>query len=129
MAAPLSVDLRKRIVEARTREGLTYEQLAARFGVGRATVDRLLRRWRETGSVEPNQMGGNRGRLIEDESVSVLQALVEEAPDRTLPDLVEAFESRTGIRVSRATMGRAVARAGLTRKKRRSVPNSATEPT
>ena len=129
MAAPLSVDLRKRIVEARTRDGLTYEQLATRFGVGRATVDRWLRRWRETGSVEPDQMGGNRGRLIEDESVSVLQALVEEAPDRTLPDLVEAFEARTGIRVSRATMGRAVARAGLTRKKRRSVPNSATEPT
>ena len=87
-------------------------------------MDRLLRRHRETGGVEPDQLGGVRDRLIEDESLSVIQDLVEEAPDRILPELVDAFEARTGVRVSRATMGRAVRRAGLTRKKRRSAPSS-----
>jgi transposase-like protein len=57
MPAPLSNDLRIRIVEARAREGMTYEKLAERFDVGRATVDRVLRLARETGSVEPARQG------------------------------------------------------------------------
>ena len=48
----ISVDLKRRLVEAyasgRTR---TYEETAEMFGVGRATVDRALRRKRETGDL------------------------------------------------------------------------------
>ncbi|MFY0539472.1 DUF977 family protein [Nannocystis pusilla] len=58
MPIAISTDLRIRIVEARAQERLTYEQLAERFGVGRATVDRVLRLARETGSVEPRPHGG-----------------------------------------------------------------------
>jgi transposase len=58
MPAPISTDLRIRIVEARAQEGLTYEEFADRFHVGRATVDRVLRLARETGSVEPAPHAG-----------------------------------------------------------------------
>ncbi|WP_143825720.1 helix-turn-helix domain-containing protein [Nannocystis exedens] len=61
MPTPISVDLRIRIVEARVQDGQTYEQLAERFHVGRATVDRVLRLQRETGSVEPKPHGGGVG--------------------------------------------------------------------
>jgi transposase len=48
----ISVELRQRIVDAYTR-GLsgTYEQTAELFGVGRATVNRILALLRRTGGV------------------------------------------------------------------------------
>jgi transposase len=118
------MDLRTRIVEARERGDETLEELAERFGVGRASVVRLTRRYRERGEVEPDQLGGVRKRLIEDDKLDDVHIVVEEQPDRTLPELARAFEKRTGILVSRQTMGRAVRRAGLTRKKRPSAPSS-----
>ena len=52
--ADLSLDLRRRVVRA-YHEGLTatYEATAELFGIGRATVSRLLRLERETGDVLP----------------------------------------------------------------------------
>src|SRR6185436_6851937 len=50
MAAPASLDLRRRVVEAYERGGVTYAQGGERFAVGRATVNRWLRRFRETRS-------------------------------------------------------------------------------
>ena len=56
MADTISLDLRRRIVDA-YRNGLTetYEATAEMFGVGMATVSRLLRRKRETGDVLPKK--------------------------------------------------------------------------
>jgi transposase len=116
MPAPLSLDLRKRIVEA--RDLFTYEQLAEVFDVGRATVSRLLRRQRETGGVEPDQLGGVRGPLlIEEEDLPILKSIVDDNPDKTLEELVDIYQERTGVRVSTSTMGRALQRVNMTRKK------------
>lgn len=62
----IGLELRKRIVEAYD-SGLsgTYEETAELFGVGRATVSRLLRRHRETGDVQPLPIGGNYPRQID----------------------------------------------------------------
>ncbi len=58
MARPYSNDLRERVVAAVTRDGLSRREAAQRFGVGVGTAIRWVRRWGETGSVEPGQMGG-----------------------------------------------------------------------
>ena len=64
MAKPIPRKLRQRVVDAyRGGEG-TYEDLAARFMVGRATVSRLLGLERRSGSVEPKAMGGKRQKYI-----------------------------------------------------------------
>ncbi len=56
-----SLDLRRRIVKAyETGKTATYEATAEMFGVGRATVNRLLRRKRETGDVVAKPRGGIR---------------------------------------------------------------------
>ena len=62
----LWVDLRKRILEAYIQgRTTTYEKTAEVFGVGRATVSCLLRRFREIGDIQPLPVGGNHPRKVE----------------------------------------------------------------
>jgi transposase len=51
--SPLSLDLRRRIIRAWQEEKPSVGELADRFVVETATIKRLTRRFRETGSVDP----------------------------------------------------------------------------
>jgi len=127
MPAALSLDLRKRIVAAWQNEEGSWEQLAQRFGVGVATVDRLVARFRKTGSVEPTRQKYGADPILSDEDVGVVRRLLEAQPDITLPELVADFQEKRRIAVSVSTMGRVVRdRLGWTRKKRPSSRRSAT---
>ena len=111
----ISYDLRRQIVEA-YRTGLTptYEATAEMFGVGRATVSRLLRRYRQTGDVRPKPRGGDLRRAVD------LQWLDEHArkePDARLVDRIEAYEQHSGRRVSVTAMWSALTAIGWTHKK------------
>ena len=117
MAEPLSLDLRLRIVAAYEPGETTYEDIAERFDVGYATVSRLLTRQRRTGSVEPDPPGGGNPPAIPHDELSVLHALVEDDPSQTQAELAEAWFLKTGRRVSRASVGRALKRADITNKK------------
>lgn len=122
MPAALSCDLRSRIVEARIREGLSYKEIAERFQVGEATVSRILRRFRESGSVEPRPHGGGTPRLVSDAKQGLLRRVAEQHPDATLHELSALFRKASRIKLSRATMCREMHRLGLTRKKSPSSP-------
>ena len=114
----LSIDLRRRIVEAyRLKRSGTYEETAAVFGVGEATVSRLLRRVRETGDVKPKPKGGNNPRRIE---LDWLRTHLADNPDARLVDRVDDWERKSGRRVALSTMSSAVRTCGWTHKKRRS---------
>jgi len=86
MAGPLSSDLRERIVLAYEEGDKTRGEVAELFQVGRASVNRLVRRYRETGSVEPSPHGGGKPRKMTSRGEKVLRALVEERPDATIVD-------------------------------------------
>jgi putative transposase len=58
MGRPYSLDLRERVVRAVVKGGLSRHQAAAQFGVAISTAINWVRRFRETGSVEPDQVGG-----------------------------------------------------------------------
>jgi transposase len=60
MVRPYSNDLRERLVRAVLRGGLSCHQAAAQFGVAISTAINWVRRFRGTGSVEPDQIGGYR---------------------------------------------------------------------
>jgi transposase len=60
MGAPLSMDLRERVVKAVEQEGMSRHQAAARFGVAVSTAVNWLKRLKQTGSVAPGQMGGHK---------------------------------------------------------------------
>jgi transposase len=106
------LDLRRRIVEAYERKEGTYFKLAQRFGVGEATVYRLLRLKRERGSVAPGAPGG----IAEDELPKLVQ-LVGEFPDATLDQLREVWAYRNRCELSLSSIARGLLRAGITRKK------------
>src|ERR1700722_15451917 len=64
MGRPYSNDLRDRVVKAVTKGGLSRHQAAAQFGVGISTAINWVRRFRETGSVKPDKVGGYRPKKI-----------------------------------------------------------------
>jgi transposase len=119
MPAPLSMDLRERIVAAYERGEGTQLELAERFCVGVASVKRLVRRKRETGELDWGISTGA-PRKVDDEGLERLRQLVDEFPDLTRDEYAERLEPYVGVLVSPATMGRMLRRIGVTRKKRRS---------
>jgi putative transposase len=55
---PAAFDLRERVVGAVIRGGLSCHQAAAQFSVGISTAILWVQRFRKTGSVKPDQIGG-----------------------------------------------------------------------
>ena len=118
MVAPISLGLRQRIVAA-VHEGMTWQEASELFAVGIAMVNRLVRMERETGSLAPREHGGGQLHLIPDEQLPLVRALVNERADSTLAELCDSYREATGVATSEKTMGRALARLGLSRKKER----------
>lgn len=117
MPGPLSGDLRSRVVEA-VLKGASYDEAAERFGVGRASVSRWMRRHRETGNLAPFPMGGARGGL-DAADLAAIAELVKEAPDQTIAELTDGFQAKAGKTTSTSALSRGLAKLGLTRKKKR----------
>ena len=123
MITPLK--LRAAVLRARA-EGRTYEEIAALLGIGRATVNRILRLQRETNSLEPRPRGGGNLSPIHDHVADLLARIVAETPDATVAELSEMLMRRSGISTSRSGVTRALARLGFSRKKSPSSRRSAT---
>ena len=121
-----SVDLRTHLLQAVAAGGSKAE--AARvFGVSVRTLDRYLRQRALTGQVAPKPIPG-RERIIGPAQDPLLEAQLQAHDDATLAQHCELWEQAQGVRVSLATMSRAIARLGWTRKKSRWWPPSATRP-
>jgi putative transposase len=119
MPAPLDVDLRTRVVAAYTNGEGTYDEIARRFVVSPASVSRYLRRSRESGSVAPRPATGGQPHRLGAAGEAVLRALVAEQPDAYCWELADRLLERTGVKLDEDTVGKALRRLGLTRKKRR----------
>ncbi len=127
MVAPLSLDLRRRAVDAYlANDGSTLDEVAARFAIGRASLARWLQRQRQTGSLAPsNAKRGPAPKAGLREELALRQA-VDEQPDATLRELSKRLEERSGVRVGPSAVDRLLARLGLTRKKKTCTPRSGT---
>lgn len=129
MPAPLDPDLRLRVVQTYEDGDDTVENVAARFRVGPASLKRWVWLWRATGSVESKERSGGRPPKMTAECDGVLLELVEAQPDAYCWELAERLEARTGVSVDEDTIGKALTRLGITRKKRRSKHRSSNAPT
>jgi len=116
MPAPLSTDLRRRILEA--SRSATAEVTAQRFSVSVTTVHLLRSLERDTGSVEPRPHGGGRSRSLSDEDRPRFEAMLAENVSMTHQEMADRFTAETGRKVSRQTVQRQLAHWKLTRKKR-----------
>ena len=111
---PLSNDLRKRILEAVDNKEGSRRRLAARFKVNTATITKLLRLRRETGSYEPRPHGGGVEPTLDHDALERLGKLVKENPDATL----ETLRQKMGIAGSRMIICRGLQKLGLPLKKK-----------
>ena len=93
MSKPYSMDLRERVVAAVEEEGLSRNDAAARFGVAISTAIDWVKRFKETGSVAPGQMGGHKPKAIRGEHETWLRERLRQG-DFTLRGLVVEFAER-----------------------------------
>ena len=126
MGAPISKDLRERVVAAYKAGRGTYREIAELFGVGEASVDRWLRLARENDDVEAAPHGGGTPAKVPAEKYPELARLVAEKPDRTVVEIRDEWERRQGVDLSRSAMQRALLKAGFTWKKNAFVRQSKT---
>lgn len=92
----------------------SLREIAARFLVDVSTLGRLLKRYRQTGSVDPRPHAGGRCPVLGDDDLRRLQELVREQPDATLDEL----RDRLGVDCGRTTVVRALKKLRITRKKK-----------
>ena len=121
-----SKDLRMRVLAA-VDGGIPREEIVRVFGVSLATVGRWLRRRRQTGDVDARPSPGRtRSICSRAQERRALWEQLQAYPEATLEEHRELWEREGGVRVSVATMSRAIRRLGWTYKQRRWEPPSAT---
>ena len=124
----LSLDLRERVWRACQQEAMGPAEAAEQFGVSRSFVNKLLRRYRDEGTLAARPRGGNRPPALDAGDLREVRRLVRERPDATLAEYCQALRERRpdGAAVRVWTMCRALARLGLPLKKSRCTPASGT---
>ncbi len=115
MTAPLSNDLRERVVRA-VDGGESCRSVAARFGVAVSSVVKWSQRYRATGSVAPAKMGGHRKPILEAHRTFIIER-ISQTPHLTLHGLKDELAAR-GVVVSHNAVWLFLRREGLSFKKK-----------
>lgn len=111
-----SQDLRERVLRA-VDQGRPRSEIISLLGVSRATIKRYLKQRRELGMLTPKPIPGRPSRK-EAALQAGLSPQLRAHPDATLAEHCQMWEAAHGMRVSSATMSRAMAQLGWTQKKR-----------
>ena len=117
MPAPMSLDLRERIVRAVER-GSSIREAARRFAVSPSAAIKLMQRVRATGSALPARFGGHRRPLLAPHEAD-LRRLIAASPDLTLAELQAELRRRFGLAAGLSTVHNTLRRLGLRLKKSR----------
>jgi putative transposase len=97
-----SQDLRDRII-GEVRKGSSARSAAAKFGVSVNCAIKMVKRWRETGSVEPGRTGRVAGVSVLSPHRDWLLETVDKEPDATLEDLRRRLKDK-GVDVAAGTI-------------------------
>ena len=112
---PTPIALRKRIVAARTQDGQSMGKIAERFKIPKGTVQRILERYRDSGSVEPKPQNPGRKPAFSKEDLWRLKNDILANQDATLEEL----RARSRVNVSIVSFHNVIKKLGFTRKKNR----------
>jgi transposase len=124
MTAPLSHDLRRRVVRAITG-GLSRRAAAAKFDVSVASAVRWYQRFQRQGDVRPAPMGGDRtSHRIEAHGAKIM-GWIEAEKDITIKE-IRAKLAEEGHAFSHGAVWRLLDRHGYTVKKRPRMPANST---
>lgn len=115
---PYAVELRERVLAALDR-GMARAAVVTTFQVSLASLTRWRAARRDTGDVTPRPPTGGPQRSITPPHDAALRAQVLATPDATLAEHAARWNATHGTSLSQWTLGRAIRRLGLPRKKRR----------
>ena len=127
MTAPLSNDLRARVVRA-IEGGLSRRAAAAKFDVSIASAVRWHQRYKRTGSIAPEAIGGDRHSHRAEMHAAKVLGWIEDQRDLTLVEIADRL-AEEGHVFAPSTIWRLLDRHGSTLKKRPRTPASRTAPT
>jgi transposase len=114
---PYSLDLRQRIIDTYADGNTSQRQLAQRFRVAPSFVQKILKQYRETGSIEPKQRLEQTPTKLNSAQLDILKTIVAANNDATLAELCDRLEQETNIRIGVSTMFRMLEKQDLTLKK------------
>jgi transposase len=127
MTAPVSNDLRLRVVRAIDR-GLSRRAASARFAVSIASAVRWHQRYKRTGRVEPDAIGGDRHSHRAEAHAPKVLSWIGENRDITLVEIAARLAAQGHV-FAPSTIWRLLDRHDYTVKKRPPMPQSRTVPT
>jgi transposase len=96
---------------------MSRSEAAEELSVSRSFVCKLLRRFRDQGTLCAKPRGGNRPPHLDAAGLQTLRQLVRERPDATLKELCRLLAERRGVTVRTWTVCRALAKLNLPPKK------------
>lgn len=112
-----SLDLRQKIVNIYAEGKTSQRRLAQQFQVALSFVEKLLKQYRETGSIAPKVRTQQTPTKLNAEQLTVLEQLVEASNDATLEELRCQLKQKTGVLIGRSTVDRMLKKLNLTVKK------------
>jgi len=111
-----SVDLRQRVLDALER-GMLRKEAVTTFQVSESSIKRWDKLRRERSTLKSSRPTG-RPATLKHHDDAVLHRLVAATPDATLTEHTDEWNHLHEKAISHWTLGRAIRRLGLTRKKR-----------
>jgi transposase len=110
-----SVDLRERVLVKR-EAGWSAQECAQCFRVSKRSVERWLKRCRQTGERTARRIGGGRVSRLKPHEQAVREWIAQK-PDLTLERTSERLRREKGVRLRKSALAHQLARMGLSFKK------------
>jgi transposase len=107
-----SKDLREQVIKS-YKEGMPKGAIVELFKIGMSTLNRWIREYLRSGSIEPKKRTQYRKRKIEDEA---LREYIAAHPSATLEEMGRHFK------VSAVSIWQRLKKLGITRKKKKNSP-------
>jgi len=124
MPKPISSEKRADIIK-HIQAGESKEDIAKWLLINLRTVNRVLKRYNETGSYLALSNAGGQKPLITEETMNRVVQKVKEVPDMTLLELIDEFN----LPFSESALSRRLTRLGFTYKKRHFIQTGEREKT
>ena len=115
MVKALSNDLRSRLIKA-VEGGMSARAAGRKLDISASASTAIVKRWRETGSYEPLQIGGYRRCVLEGEHAFV-EEMVREHGDWSEAEMAARLRNERGLDIHPTTVGRFVRKLGYRYKK------------
>lgn len=101
-----SLDFRQKIIDIYLEDKISQRQLAERFKVALSFIEKLLKQYRETGSISPKIRLKQTPLKLNEQQLNILKEIVETNNDATLAEIRSQLEQKTGVLIGRSTVDR-----------------------